>query len=268
MGRKTVRIFSNDYNKTEDNLSLLISKIKDSDFYIVDRKEDADFTIALGGDGTLLRTLEETNFSSDTVYVGINSGSLGYLQDIEVSEMDNMLELIKKNEYVKEELPVLEVTIEDKMGIRKYYGLNEFEIYPYDNKVVSFKLLFENYPLYDNVCGDGISIATPIGSTGHNQSLGGPIMLIKEKIFSIVLKGAIRSTKCSSVLPNGIVYNSVDIELLDKEFNDALLYIDGNKIEKMQGGMIHVGYREVGIRKLSLSNISMTERLREKKVGM
>ena len=73
-----VKIF---VNKNEDSLILkgkIIELLKKYCFEVVE--EDYDLGIAIGGDGSFLRMLKQTNFNNKVYYVGINSGTLGFLQ--------------------------------------------------------------------------------------------------------------------------------------------------------------------------------------------
>ena len=51
---------------------------------------------AIGGDGSFLRMIKSSNFNSKPLYVGINSGTLGFLQEVKVDELDEFIEEIAK----------------------------------------------------------------------------------------------------------------------------------------------------------------------------
>ena len=51
--------------------------------YVID-DEDYDLAVAVGGDGTFLSMVESCNFDEDVIYVGINVGTLGFLQEIKM----------------------------------------------------------------------------------------------------------------------------------------------------------------------------------------
>ena len=58
-----------------------------------------DLWIAVGGDGTFLRMVRETGFDPDTMYVGIHTGTLGFLQEIHPEQLYDFLDYIDKGEY-------------------------------------------------------------------------------------------------------------------------------------------------------------------------
>jgi len=64
---KKVRLFSNDNTLSEKVSEVLREKLEESGFEIV--KTDYDLAIAVGGDGTFLRAVKETNFDENIVYV-------------------------------------------------------------------------------------------------------------------------------------------------------------------------------------------------------
>ena len=49
---------------------------------------DIDLVISVGGDGSFLRMVKDNNFNSDIYYIGVNSGTLGFLQEIDIKDTD------------------------------------------------------------------------------------------------------------------------------------------------------------------------------------
>ena len=77
---KRIKIFA---NKNDKSLSLkdeVANKLIENDFEIVDN--NFDLGIAIGGDGSFLRMIKDNNFDSDTYYIGINAGTLGFAQEL------------------------------------------------------------------------------------------------------------------------------------------------------------------------------------------
>jgi len=45
--------------------------------------------IAIGGDGSFLRMVKNTNFDSNPYYIGINAGTLGFMQEVKIMKFIN-----------------------------------------------------------------------------------------------------------------------------------------------------------------------------------
>ena len=92
-----VKFFSNGLefsNKIEDELRELF---KEYNFEVVE--EDFDLAIALGGDGAFLRMVKNNNFNSDVYYIGVNTGTLGFLQEIRPDELRKFVEALNYNQF-------------------------------------------------------------------------------------------------------------------------------------------------------------------------
>ena len=67
-----------------------------------------DLLLALGGDGTLLDTLQLVR-NSEIPVAGINMGRLGFLADIHKEEIKELVESIQQNTYTIENRVLISV---------------------------------------------------------------------------------------------------------------------------------------------------------------
>ena len=133
----------------------------------------ADALFILGGDGTILRAARKY-VSYGLPLVGINIGHLGFMSEINLSDIDNMIRHIKECDYVIDERMMLEASINGKCS--KLLALNDFIITKI-NRTRMVKLdLYVNGTLAEFYNGDGLIVATPTGSTAYSLSAGGPII--------------------------------------------------------------------------------------------
>lgn len=134
-------------------------------FDIAELGNFGDFTIALGGDGTILRT---ARYYSDTKIpvLGINLGRLGFL-----SHSDNIEHIIEEvlsgNYYTEERL---------MLSSGSFLALNDFVIKGCNQSRSSKFYLEINDNVVCNYIADGIIISTPTGSTAYGLSAGGPVL--------------------------------------------------------------------------------------------
>jgi NAD+ kinase len=123
---KRIKFYSNNSEISNNLLKIASQDFLDNGFEIVE--EDYDLAVAIGGDGSFLRTLKENSFNSDIYYVGINTGTLGFLQEIKPNEILNFIDRLKTEKYEIEKLAIQETTDVTKETIDKFYSLNEISV--------------------------------------------------------------------------------------------------------------------------------------------
>ena len=134
----------------------------------------ASMAVSLGGDGTFLRTARKVALL-DIPILGINTGHLGYLADVPVSEMESVIDDILNDNFIIEPRTMLEVEW-DGIDIPFPYALNEITILKQDTaSMIEMRTEINDVHL-TNYLADGLIIATPTGSTAYNLSVGGPIL--------------------------------------------------------------------------------------------
>jgi NAD+ kinase len=136
----------------------------------------ADFVIVLGGDGSILRAARRLGNEQMPV-LGVNLGKLGFLADISPDRLGEALGLIAQNEYrVVDHLMMNVQVFRDGEKIAEKVGLNEAAILggpPFEIQNIDLHVDGQMATTYS--C-DGLIISTPVGSTAHNLSAGGPIL--------------------------------------------------------------------------------------------
>ncbi|MEM0473607.1 MAG: hypothetical protein QXF88_02710 [Candidatus Aenigmatarchaeota archaeon] len=148
----------------DSNHDYKIKKIVSKYFKIV--KDDPDFVISVGGDGTVL--LSERLYPSIPKLTIKTSNTCRKCQYMP-SQLKHCLELIKNGKYEMEE----ESKIEAKFKGKKILALNEIQIHNKKPTVaIRFSVKSTNF-FQNNVIGDGLVISTPFGSTGYYMSITG-----------------------------------------------------------------------------------------------
>lgn len=143
---------------------------------VEDIPADTQCALVLGGDGTILQAAQDLA-DFDFPIFGINLGTLGFLAETEVAELDGALEKLFAGEYVVREQMMLGVLVDT--GGRKFLlpdALNDLVITRSGFSRVIGVGVYINGDLVSDYRGDGVIIATPTGSTGYNLSAGGPII--------------------------------------------------------------------------------------------
>lgn len=131
-----------------------------------------DCALVLGGDGTLLRAAGNM-MDSDIPLLGINLGTLGYLAEVESACAEESLEMLLKDEFVREERMMLSGRVTAR---EERYALNDIVISRCGSLQILNVRIYVNDRFLNDYCADGVIVATPTGSTGYNLSAGGPIV--------------------------------------------------------------------------------------------
>jgi NAD+ kinase len=133
-----------------------------------------DLVIALGGDGTMLHTVQLV-YPHAVPLLGVNAGQLGYLTAIEPEELEPALPRLVAGDYRVSPRLMLEVTFSTGGATRTEYALNEAVLERQESgHLVRFDLAINGSP-FTTYAADGVIVATPTGSTAYSFSVHGPI---------------------------------------------------------------------------------------------
>jgi NAD+ kinase len=147
---------------------------KGADYLLL--REKVDVILLFGGDGTFLHTAH--NFIGANIpLLGINLGRLGFLTEIEISELEYTLQnLIEKNYCIEKRMLLEAKIIRNNREIYNGFALNDIVINRGARSRMISVELFINDEFINIYRADGIIMATPTGSTAYSLSAGGPIV--------------------------------------------------------------------------------------------
>ena len=193
--------------------------------------ENLDLVIVFGGDGTLLRAAEAVG-RSGVPLLGINFGHLGFLSELERSELDDGLKRLLDNGFIVEERLVLEAEVDHGDRVETLRALNDVIVAKVaTGRAVRLGVTIGGERLI-SWAADGVIVATPTGSTAYSFSAGGPV--VSPHIDCIVV---------TPVSPHGLFARSVivppdeEVELaLEGERDPASLSADGLPAIKLAPG--------------------------------
>jgi len=187
---------------------------------IVENVYEIDLVIAVGGDGTALRTFRTLN--CDIPVLSINAGGTrGILSEISKDNATSIIPyLLDGNYYFDNRIRIL-AQIDEKLF---YHALNDFVIVRSDiTKTPTFHF---------SLCGDsfsqkmdGMIISTPTGSTGHSLSIGGPIL--HENLDCMLITPVASINRIPSFVISGT--DKLDLQI---NYNTNLI-IDGQQIKEI-----------------------------------
>ncbi len=225
-----IQIMYNDNSKIQARI--LRNKLLSNGFNLVDNL--ADLVIIIGGDGTFLKSIRKLNYSSFPLYIGVNCGNLGYLQDISCAQIDKIITFLKENEnnisndkiskfsiakisYLNRDKIITDNAINELQVVGKKYRKIEFEL----NDTIEFK---------EKVVSSGIVFATPLGSTAYNKSLGGPILCEGIDAICATLFAPIQNNRTKDYITNSLVGKKFGLKILSN-LDDIEIFIDGQQVD-------------------------------------
>ena len=185
----------------------------------------ADIALVLGGDGAILRAARQMGYRQTPV-LGVNLGKLGFLADLNPREICDCFPQILRGEYRVTRHLMFECIVDSPAGSKTYLGLNEIAIQagpPF--YMIDLDLAVDGEPV-SHFVGDGLILSTPIGSTAHSLSAGGPILGQELSAFVI-----------TPICPHALTARPV-VESADKTYTISIaraaagtaLIIDGQEI--------------------------------------
>lgn len=203
---------------------------------ISDPKElkKADFALSVGGDGTMLRSARMFSHH-DVPILGINLGRRGFLTEIKLEELFSVLPRLISGDYFLDQRMMLEAEVK-RAGKKAAasIALNDIVIGKNGLARIIRMEAYHNNKLVTTYAVDGLVIATPTGSTGHNLSAGGPIL---DSSLSSVILTAICSLSISnrSTVVDGNGTIKVKISQVPRGM-EATVTIDGQFIVPLEQG--------------------------------
>lgn len=233
-----VKLFINNNLKSRKAAEEIKKELINNKFQLVE--EDFDLGIAVGGDGSFLRMVTNSNFNSECYYVGINAGTLGFAQDISLEEIKPFVKSLSKENinYDKIGIGEVEVIFKNK-AINKFNIVNEIVIRNEELNTLHANV-FVDESLLEKYVGDGLLIATSFGSTAYNLSFGGSIVFNTFDTLQLTPIAPLNNKSYRNLI-NSVIIPSNKIITIEPNTNDnnLLITVDGkntflNEVEKIK----------------------------------
>lgn len=188
-----------------------------------------DLVLAVGGDGTALHALHAAA-SVNRPVLGVACGSLGALTATAADELRDALDNVASGRWNPRRLPGLQVTD----GSDGRVAINDVVVVRRGPSQVIVGIHVDGQ-LYVRFAGDGIVVATPLGSSAYTLAAGGPILA--ERSEGIVLTPLAPHGGCCPPL---VVSTVSDVRLVvEPGYAGARLEFDG-QVEEEQPSELHV----------------------------
>ena len=208
-------------------------KFSDIDGVDIASYETSDLIMVLGGDGTFLSAVHLPG-CQDIPIIGVNLGSVGFLQEIRPENLEEAVERLISGDYYIDRRMMLSVSVHDAKGqlVESGLSMNDAVISRGGkSRILTLDLTIDGVFL-ERIPGDGMILSTPTGSTAYSLSAGGPIVHPRLELLLI-------TPVCPHTLHNRSYLTSstseVVIEIVDYPYQ-ALLAIDGRREISLNSG--------------------------------
>ncbi len=161
---KNILIHHNYKKETIKTKDRLIELLQNQDINIVSK--NPDLVVSVGGDGTMLNAIRK-HFAEQVPFIGINTGSLGFLPTISSDHLSYFIDVIKNSLFTITKYPILKVdvtTVKDEN--LSCFAFNEVLIKQAEPRLMKAAIAIDGQH-FNDFTGDGLIVSTPVGSTGY-----------------------------------------------------------------------------------------------------
>ncbi|HHE55649.1 MAG TPA: NAD(+) kinase [Caldithrix abyssi] len=190
---------------------------------------EADLILALGGDGTILRSVQLIGEQQIPI-MGVNLGGLGFLAETSPEALTAHLENFLQKKYFVEKRSLLQC--EELVSREKYFAFNDFVVDKAGFSRVIEIVTHVDGKLLNSYIADALIISTPTGSTAYSLSAGGPIVIPETNVFIINPICPHSLTNRPVVVPDN---STISLEVFT-EFKEIKLFRDGQLIKGFTSG--------------------------------
>ncbi|MEG0430129.1 MAG: NAD(+)/NADH kinase [Anaerovoracaceae bacterium] len=228
--QRTICVYSNGTVISNETASILKQKLRTSGFVVeTELSSNAELLVCIGGDGSSLEAIHKYDFPKVPI-IGVNTGHLGFFQEIRSDQLDDFIFLYKAGKYCLQQLTTVKGTITTKDGTETVLeGLNEIVIRGIHSYAAHFNISIGG-SFIERFSGDGILIATSAGSTAYNYSLGGSIVDPRLNLLQVTPIAPMNTTAFRSFTSSILLPSDLSLEVLPefiKNHHTTYVFNDG-----------------------------------------
>lgn len=186
-----------------------------------------DLWISVGGDGAFLRMVRESRFDTHSCYIGVHTGTLGFLQEVSPEHLEQFADYLDKGEYKLEYRDILQTRLVKKdKSEDSFCSLNETVIRSAALKTFKTEIRIDG-TFFEKFAGDGIMVSTSTGSTAYNMSFGGSVVDNSFSTMQLTPMAPLSSRTYHTLLNSYVMPHTRTIELVCGK-NPILVTADGS----------------------------------------
>ena len=146
--------------------------------------EEADAVVVLGGDGFMLEAMHRMIDSGRMVPIyGLNLGTVGFLMNRYQKNCRVLERMAKARRIAVSPLKMDAVTQTGR--VESFYAVNEVSLLRETRQTAKIEISVNERVRIAELAGDGVLLATPVGSTAYNYSANGPILPLDSQMLAL-----------------------------------------------------------------------------------
>ena len=214
------------------------------------KDEDPELVISLGGDGTFLSSMHQTDFKKR--YISINRGHLGFFSDYDHEDIFSLVDDIINKDCFLEEIPLYDIT-----GDKNDVFFSDIAIT--SHKTLNISLSIDDENIFKGNAS-GIVISSAKGSTGFNYSLNSPVCFISSPFLQFSLIAPVKNRLNRNVISKGIL--PLDKKIFLSSLGDLHLSVDGREDEDLKEINLEVSLKDQKVSLIHFKKISLVQRIK------
>lgn len=213
--------------------------------------------ISVGGDGTMLYSVHKyIDLLDEVVFIGIHTGTLGFLTDYQKEEYLDFISDVRQGKYQIYKRALLEVQMKNQC----LYALNEVRVE--NNRRSQVLDISINEDFFETFRGNGICISTASGSTAYNKSIGGAVIYSSEDLMQLSEIAGIHHNAYRSLGSPLILDRNHCVHIASRDFKGTILGIDHQVIDLNEEEEIQVRLSQKYVQCIQYKQVSFIQRLR------
>jgi len=265
MSKNIITVFSNNTEISKETVKLLCSKLEAHGFSVSDEfSPDSQLIVCIGGDGAFLTAVHSVGFP-ETPFVGINTGHLGFFQEIHPDQVDGFISDFKSGKYRMQHLRAVKTDIILENSTVELVGLNEIVIKGSGSYSIHLDISIGG-SFIERFSGDGILVATPAGSTAYNYSLGGSIVDPRLKLLQVTPIAPMNTTAYRSFTSSILLPSDLSLGVAPERRGDSDLIISTDGIEHRYKNIseIHIYFSDTIINLIRFESYDFWNKVKNK----
>jgi NAD+ kinase len=224
-----------------------------------DFEKGIDLVFSIGGDGTFLKTVTFIR-ASNVPIIGINTGRLGFLANVNEVRLEHAIHLIKEKKYQLQARSLLRVKTTRNLFGEDNFALNEVTVQKKDaaSMITVHAHLGNDY--LNSYWVDGLIVSSTTGSTAYNLSCGGPLVTPGCKVHVLTPIAPHNLNVRPIVVPDDI---PIKLSVEGRERN-YLLSLDGNSLNIKQKEEVIIEKADFLIQMIKLEDSNFLTTIRNK----
>ncbi|HRA06330.1 MAG TPA: NAD kinase [Propionicimonas sp.] len=221
-----------------EDLGSLSARVPGADLGALDANNDTtcEVVVVFGGDGNILRAAEWA-LPRQVPVLGVNLGHVGFLAELESSQVGDLIETVAGSTYQVEERMTIDTVVRAGRGgeiVWDSFAINEVSVEKLAReRMLEVLVRIDERPL-SRWATDGVLVATPTGSTAYAFSAHGPVIWPELSALLLVPLSAHALFNRPLVLSDRTV---VSIEVLPGGSPGGVVWCDGRRTTDVAGGM-------------------------------